>query len=147
MMSLIYPYHFSFSWIKKIVVLLVFIFPLFNMNALGQEKTAHIQLKFSEENSKKYITAKVNELINDSIGEPAGEIDLFFYVQRTFSLLPIGEYFNTTDENGEVKVEFPTDLPGDSTGNVTAIIKLLDAEEYLDIVVEKTIKWGIPTYL
>lgn len=139
-----YSFQLFFQLLRRINLLLIFICPHI-INAQDEVKTAQIQLHFSEESSKKYITAKVNELINDSIGKAIGELDLYFYVQRTFSLLPIGDYFNTTDENGEVTVEFPSDMPGDSVGNVTIIIKLLDAESYADSEVKKTVTWGIPT--
>jgi len=110
-----------------------------------EENTAIIQLKFSEEESTKYITAQLNDFMNDSIGEPLEEIDLYFYVERTFSLLPIGDVFNTTDENGEVMIEFPSDLPGDSVGNVSVIVKLEDSDEYSDTETSEVIKWGVPT--
>jgi len=110
-----------------------------------EENTAIIRLKFSEEESTKYITAQLNDFMNDSIGEPLEEIDLYFYVERTFSLLPIGGVFNTTDENGEVIIEFPSDLPGDSAGNVKVIVKLEDADEYSDTETSEVIKWGVPT--
>ena len=110
-----------------------------------EENTAIIRLKFSEEESTKYITAQLNDFMNDSIEEPLEEIDLYFYVERTFSLLPIGDIFNTTDENGEVKIEFPFDLPGDSAGNVKVIVKLEDADEYSDTETSEIISWGVPT--
>jgi len=110
-----------------------------------EENTAIIRLKFSEEESKNYITAQLNDFRNDSIGEPLEEVDLYFYVERTFSLLPIGGVFNTTDEQGEVMVEFPSDLPGDSLGYVKVIVKLEDADEYSDTETTEIIKWGVPT--
>jgi len=110
-----------------------------------EENTAIIRLKFSEEESTKYITAQLNDFRNDSIGKPLEEVDLYFYVERTFSLLPIGDVFNTTDENGEVITEFPSDLPGDSIGNVKVIVKLEDADEYSDTETSEIIKWGVPT--
>lgn len=57
-------------------------------------------------------------------------------------MLPIGDIFNTTEENGEVKIEFPSDLPGDSVGNVKIIVKILEADEYTDTEVEEIINWG-----
>jgi hypothetical protein len=116
-----------------------------NLYAAEEEYKAIIQLKFSEEDSQKYITAQLNDFNNDSIGAPLEEIDLFFYVERTFSLLPIGDVFNTTDENGEVRVEFPSDLPGDSVGNVKVIVKLEDADEYSDTETGEIVRWGVPT--
>lgn len=121
----------------------IILFFLFSVQySQGQEKKAIIRLQFSEVGVKKYITAKVNEFENDSIGGPVSEIDLNFYVERTFSLLPIGDIFNTTEENGEVKIEFPSDLPGDSVGNVKIIVKILEADEYTDTEVEEIINWG-----
>ena len=110
----------------------------------AQDKKAIIELDFWEENDKKYITAKASNFDNDSIGALIEEIDLYFYIQRTFSLLPIGDRFNTTDENGEVTIEFPSDLPGDTLGNVNLIVKIDDADEYADTSISKVLNWGIP---
>ena len=134
--------------IKIILFCIILIaFQAFVRKAHGQDKTAIIQLEFFKEDSMKIISAQINELINDSIGTPLEEANIQFYVQRTFSLLPIGELFNFTDEHGEVAVEFPLDLPGDSSGNVTIIVKLEDDDVFLDTYVQETINWGIPTYL
>lgn len=111
---------------------------------LAQDKKALLELDFWEEKGKKYITAKASELDHDSIGAPIEEIDLYIYVQRTFSLLPIGDRFTETDENGERKIEFPSDLPGDTLGLVNIIVKIEDADEYTDTSFSKTINWGIP---
>ena len=108
-------------------------------SAMSQEKTEILQLRFSEENGAKFVTAKANEFMNDSIGDPIKGIDLLFFVERTFSLLPFGNRFNTTDENGEVTMEFPSDLPGDSVGNLTVIVKIEDAETEI----REMIDWGI----
>jgi len=132
--------------IKLLFILILTGQPVFSF-AEEETKSAIIQLKFSEENSEKYITATLNEYRNDSIGESLEEIDLFFYVERTFSLLPIGDVFNTTDENGEVTIEFPADLPGDSVGNVKVIVKLEDAEDYSNTETSEIINWGIPTQI
>jgi hypothetical protein len=105
-----------------------------------------IQLEFSVEDSIKYITAQVNEYNLDSIGKPIGELDLYFYVQRTFSQLPIGDYFNTTDENGEVRIEFPHDLRGDSAGNVIIIARIEEDDMFEGVEISKTASFGIPFY-
>lgn len=110
----------------------------------AQDKKAFIELDFSEENGKKYITAKASDYSQDSIGAPIEEIDLYIYVQRTFSLLSIVDRFNETDENGELTIEFPSDLPGDTTGLVNIIVKIEDADEYADTSFSKTINWGVP---
>ena len=111
---------------------------------LAQDKKAHIEIDFLEEKGNKYIIAKASELDHDSIGSPIEEIELYTFVERTFSLLPIGDRFNETDENGELIIEFPSDLPGDSAGLVNIIVKIEDADEYVDTLFSKTIDWGIP---
>ena len=128
-----------------IIVLLLCHSPVIYAEELNN--SAIIQLEFSEENSIKNITAKLIEFRNDSIGDPIADVDLYFYVERTFSLLPIGDIFNTTDENGEVTIEFPSDLPGDSIGNVNVIVRLEDAEDYSDTESSQIIKWGIPAQI
>ena len=116
-----------------------------NSMIYGQEtmKEAIISISFNEENNLKTIIATVK----DQEGQPIEELDLFFYVERTFSLLPIGDVFNTTDENGMVEVEFPSDLPGDSEGNVAIVVKILESDLYNDQTLEMTKKWGIPVQL
>ena len=106
--------------------------------------TPLIQLRFSEEDSVKYITAQVNEYANDTVGDPISELDLYFFVQRTFSQLPIGDYFNTTDENGEVRIEFPYDLSGDSAGNVIIIASIEEDDRFEGTEVSKIASFGIP---
>lgn len=111
----------------------------------GQEdmQDAIVSLTFSEDNDAKTIKAKAT----DQVGLPIEELDLYFYVKRTFSLLPIGDVFNTTDENGEVIIDFPDDLPGDTEGNVIIIVKILESDLYNDLSVETVKNWGIKTYI
>ncbi len=129
--------------IYKFAIYLV-LFILQFSTVLAQDKKAHIELDFWEEDGKKYVTAKASDFTQDSIGAPIEEIDLYLYVQRTFSLLPIGDRFTETDENGKRTIEFPSDLPGDTTGLVKVIVKIEDADEYVDTSFSKAINWGIP---
>ena len=111
----------------------------------GEERiTPMIQLRFSVEDSVKYVTVQVNESVNDTMGDPIPDLDIYLYVQRTFSRLPIGEYFNTTDENGVVRIEFPSDLPGDSAGNVVIIASVEEDDSYEGVEVSGTVGFGIP---
>lgn len=130
----------SVSNIFFIIVLL-----LINYASLyGQDEEvmedATILLNFLEEEDGGVIVATVT----DQNGLPIEELDLFFYVKRTFSLLPIGDVFNTTDDEGVVEVKFPNDLPGDSEGNVTIVVKIIESDLYNDLSIETTKNWGIP---
>jgi hypothetical protein len=109
----------------------------------GQDslKNATVSLTFLEQNESKTIKA----IALDQLGLPIEELDLYFYVERTFSLLPIGDVFNTTDENGEVLIEFPSDLPGDTEGNVVIVVKIIESDIYSDLTMEIKKNWGIPT--
>jgi hypothetical protein len=143
-------YRLNGSYFKiylKIILLLLLINFEIQASAFSQDDeriTPVIQLRFSVEDSVKYITAQVNEYINDTLGDPISELDLYFFVQRTFSRLPIGDYFNTTDENGEVRIEFPYDLPGDSDGNVVIIASIEEDDRFEGVEVSKTASFGVP---
>ncbi len=133
-----------YSQVLKIVFLTGLLF--FNNSIIyGQEEMedAIVSLSFSDETETKTITATVT----DQSGIPIEEVELNFYVQRTFSLLPLGDGFNETDENGELEIEFPNDLPGDAEGNVTIIVKIIEHDLYNDLTIETIKKWGIPTII
>ena len=142
--------HLNGSFIKICIKLILSLFLVYfelQASAFRQDDkriTPVIQLRFSEEDSIKYITAQVNEYSSDSLGKPIAELDLYFFVQRTFSQLPIGDYFNTTNENGEVRIEFPYDLSGDSAGNVTIIASIEEDDRFEGTEVSKVASFGIP---
>jgi hypothetical protein len=104
---------------------------------------AILSVSFSEEDNTKIITTKAV----DQSGLPIEDLEVYFYVKRTFSLLPIGDPFNITDENGIVEIVFPNDLPGDAEGNVIIVVKILDSDLYSDQSKEITQNWGLPTEL
>jgi hypothetical protein len=134
----------KFRYLKvfKIVFIISFIVLSAN-NIYGQEtkEDAIVSILFLEENDTKIIEAKVT----DADGVPVEEVELYFFVKRTFSLLPIGDGFNSTDENGLVELEFPNDLPGDIEGAVTIIVQIIDNDLYNDLSMKTIKKWGIPT--
>jgi hypothetical protein len=101
---------------------------------------AQLSVTFLENDDIKTIKAEAT----DQEGLPIEDLELYFYVKRTFSLLPIGDGFNMTDEDGVVEVEFPNDLPGDTEGNVVIITKIMESDIYNDLTVEDTKSWGIP---
>ncbi len=111
--------------------------------AFGQDERqdAIVTLSFLEEEDSKTIQAKAT----DQGGVPIEDLEVYFYVQRTFSLLPIGGFFNITDENGIVEVTFPDDLPGDTEGYVTIVLKVMDSDLYNDLTIERVKNWGVPT--
>ena len=131
--------------LKMGILLQIGIFVFNFTSVFGQEtmKNAKVSLSFSEEDGVKKITA----LAVEEDGTPIEDLELSFYVERTFSLLPIGGFFNTTDENGEVAIDFPNDLPGDSEGNVTLVVKILESDLYNDLTVDASKSWGVKTII
>ena len=73
---------------------------------------------------------------------PVAETGLGVFVKRMFSGLKLGE--GTTDENGEMTVEIPNNLPGDASGSLTLIGKLEENEVYGNLEASIEQKWGIP---
>ena len=104
---------------------------------------ARINLSFVDDAGSHKIIATATDM-NE---EPIEGLDLYFYVKRTFSNLPFGGVFNTTDENGKVTVEFPKDLPGDHEGNVTILVEIKDSDIYNNQSIETVKNWGVQTAL
>ncbi|MCK4855668.1 MAG: hypothetical protein KAT31_15425, partial [Bacteroidales bacterium] len=64
----------------------------------------------------------------------------YFYVPRSFSLLPVGEEWF---EGGKAQLNFPTTLPGDSIGNLTIIARIEDHELYGNVEAVAMKDWGL----
>jgi len=136
----------KFRYLKVFKIVFIISFIVFNTNNIYSQETkedAIVSILFLDDNDTKIIEAKVT----DTVGVAVEEIELYFFVKRTFSLLPIGDGFNSTDENGFVELEFPNDLPGDTEGDITIIVKIIDNDLYNDLSIETIKKWGIPTHI
>lgn len=72
----------------------------------------------------------------------SGEV-VMIYVPRMFSLLPVGEA--SLDESGSATLEFPSNIPGDSEGNLTIISKFEEHPTFGNVEVKILKNWGIPT--
>ena len=89
------------------------------------------------------LTIKINAVSStpDSI-IPLVEADVSVFVKRMIGRLKVGE--ETTDENGEVEIEFPSDLPGDADGNLYITAFIEDFEEYGNLAATSIQSWGQP---
>ena len=130
------------NYYLEIILALAFIFGAITIS-YGQDELedAIVTLSFIDNNEAKIIQAKAT----DQDGNPIEDLELYFYAQRTFSLLPIGDFFNATDANGIVEIPFPEDLPGDMEGHVKIVVKILESDIYNDLTLETIKNWGIPT--
>ncbi len=114
------------------------------MEAAEEEATikkAMIALTASKADSTYNLTAKL--VAPGTENDPAiKDVTIGIYVQRSFFPLKIGE--GTTDENGEVSVEVPGNLPGDDQGNIVLLAKVEENENFGNLESATTQKWGVP---
>jgi len=75
---------------------------------------------------------------------PAADVEVNLYVQRLFGLLPLPDNPETTDENGEITVDFPRDLPGDADGNLIIVARVEENDRYGNLEFRRKMNWGIP---
>jgi hypothetical protein len=104
---------------------------------------------------RKQIYVHVSE--TDSAGNdiPQKNVDINILVDRPLSPLPIKDVFSTpdedgnlsTDEAGNISMNFPDDLPGDADGNLKILIKIVEDDDYGTVEVADIKQWGIPTII
>lgn len=93
----------------------------------------------------KNIIAKVTADVDTAHNVPIAGIPLGIFVKRTFGDLRLSKNNQKTNAAGMLIVQFPDDLPGDSTGFVDVVIRTENAKKYP--LEEKTehLQWGTPT--
>jgi len=94
------------------------------------------------EDEGKQLKVVVNKYLEDGSLEPATEVSLIIKVKRTFGFLKIGDDSYETDDNGEVVVDFPDDIPGGMTGELTIIASIDDNDDFGNLQIKDTAKWG-----
>ncbi len=103
-------------------------------------KDLHFELAFDEVDSIKTVLVRAFE--TDSLGNEIPVDGLFMYVgvQRLYSILPIGEIMES--EEGVYSIEFPDDIPGDSTGAYAVVARIQDNDFYGTVEKTASIQWG-----
>ena len=104
-----------------------------------------IEVEAFIEYSTKFIKASVARMDENGDYIPYKDAEVQFYVKRDYGLLPLSESTFSTDENGEIVLELPFEMPGDEDGNLTLITRLENNEEFGLIIIETKKQWGIPT--
>jgi hypothetical protein len=112
-----------------------------------QDRTTSLEIKdaiisINQDDSLQQVTMRLME--QDSAGNmvPVEGANIKFYVKRLFSLLPVGEEYNITDDNGEVTIDFPKDLPGDAAKNIELVVGLEEDDNYGNVFVTSILPWG-----
>lgn len=130
----------KYGLVRKLLLLILLIS---SCMAYSQKKTAEVHYRFIDDEPDKRVAIQVYQLEGTEL-KAVEELDIILYVERLFTNLPVGNLFNTTDETGLVEIDFPSDLPGDSIGNLNLIIRIEDAENIRDTSIYTKVKWGIP---
>lgn len=104
-------------------------------------KNASIILEFEEDDSNRFVSAKVYELFENGEQTPAREIKVNFYIKRYFADMLIGGNRNYTNEDGSVSISFPEGIPGED-GKLTVLAKVEDSE-FNTTEISEEIGWGI----
>jgi len=102
---------------------------------------SHARIRISAEDDHLF-SAVVEKRISQGEWEPVADVELKFFIKRYFGLLPVGDEFYTTDENGEIEMEFDSVIPGDAEGNILLGCLIDDNEEFGTISATISKKWG-----
>jgi hypothetical protein len=105
---------------------------------------AKLTVSFLGKDSTRQVMAAITKPDGTGKDTAVKGVEVHFYIYRSFGLLPIEGDNTTTDENGEATADFPSDIPGDKSGNVTVIARVEDDEQLGNIETKKNIQWGIP---
>ncbi|MBI1780682.1 MAG: hypothetical protein HYR66_04870 [Sphingobacteriales bacterium] len=111
---------------------------LLTMTVAAQDEkiNGNIALQMGSNDSMHVVTATVT---NIATLQPVKNVELTFYVQRTFGLMKVAE--GTTDTTGNISAEFPLDIQGsDSTRKITLIAKVEDNDVMSDTAFQIVIK-------
>ena len=99
-----------------------------------------LDLAFAVVDSVKQITAAAYQF--DSLGNknPVPGLKLSIGVERLYSNLYLQKVKTGTD--GTVTIEFPDDIPGDSTGAITVIARVNENKKFGTVTKTARINWG-----
>lgn len=105
-----------------------------------------LSIDTATEDGVRNITASVMKW-QDSSWAPAGEVEMKVGIRRQGGILPAGEEETyTTDSTGLVTVAVnKLKMPGDENGNYIIAARVDENEFYGNLLVEKTVPWGMPT--
>jgi hypothetical protein len=104
---------------------------------------AKLKLAFDTTGGKHIIATVTGK---DAAGAevPVKDVTLKIFIKKSFGNLPVESDNMATDEAGTVTVDFPKEMPGDKTGNLTIVSKVEDDPKVGDLDAEANINWGKP---
>lgn len=117
--------------------------PKFNKtSATIHVKDASLAISFSEKDSTKNVIVKVSGY-NETGGKVAlANVPVEFYIKRLFCLYRFDS--EKSDSSGSCTAEFPKNMPGDTTGKVIVVAKILENDTYGTVEAVRNFAGGKP---
>ena len=103
-------------------------------------KDLFLELNLEEIDSVKTVLVKAYTIDSLGVETPAEEADVIISIQGMLSKMKLEE---GTIEEGAFEFEFPTNIPGDSDGNITVYSIIEDNDDYGNIIQQNSINWGV----
>lgn len=108
-------------------------------------KPAKLKVSFYEEDSVRYVKVEGAQLNSDGTETPIGEGKVIVGVPKMLSILKIAEI--TLDSTGIGTAEFPKDIIGDSSGNLTVVAYIEENDIFGNVTCSANNNWGLPKHL
>ena len=113
--------------------------------AVVNPEVSDVKIALDVDADNKKIKAKLTGLKKDRVRASLEGVELSFLVKRAFGQLDISGEDAYTDTNGELLIQFPTDLPGDKEGRVNLLVKLTDEDDYGAVEEKRVLSIAVPT--
>jgi len=104
-------------------------------------KPGKINLSFGIQDSLRHLNVTATQIDIKGNVIPLPKEIVVVYVPRLFSLLKIGEV--SLEEDGTGTMEFPTDIVGDTLGNLSLVAKIEENDRFGNLQGQGKINWGV----
>ena len=109
----------------------------------GGEVFDKVDLKLTPDPDHKMIVAQVTG-VKGSLVKPIPGLEVKLFAKRYFGNLVVDKPVDS-DLEGKAKFNFPKDLPGDASGNITLLAQLSNEELFGLVKTESVLAIGVPT--
>jgi len=108
-------------------------------------KPAKLVVSFYEEDSIRYVKVVGTQLNADGTETSIGAVDVIVATPKMISMLKLAEI--SLDSTGIGTAEFPTDIIGDSLGNLTVVASIEENDIFGNVTGSADNKWGLQKHL
>lgn len=102
----------------------------------------NLEVTLDVEDSVKTVGVLAYEIDEKGNKQPVEELGMKVGVKRLLSNLYLEDI--NTDEEGMAEMEFPNDIPGDSIGTITVVVRFEDHDDYGTMTKAMEVNWGTP---